>query len=253
MNSCARQRSLPQARAARAIGVMTTLRTYFRRVCRLSCRRVSVDRNRSAWTTSAGRSIAVMPPPRRSQVRGVSGFEGSDAVDALHLVCRWRSRSLPLYRRYLAVASAWRQDDLRCVGPRSGILTDLDELERWATSALLTMHVGRRKVGRGRAFGGAWRLKRGGNMKRIFFIASVAGACVGKPLLATASTRSAPVEESVEASRGFASSWYCDSAIVWLDTASGTYHHKGDRWYGRTKHGAYACEERAIATGHRAI
>jgi|GEM_PF-4811875 hypothetical protein len=44
---------------------------------------------------------------------------------------------------------------------------------------------------------------------------------------------------------------------TWTENAtsaapSGIYHYKGDRWYGRTKHGAYACEKEAIAAGDRA-
>jgi len=40
--------------------------------------------------------------------------------------------------------------------------------------------------------------------------------------------------------------------VVWLNVPSGVYHYKGERWYGRTKHGAYACEKEAIAAGDRA-
>jgi hypothetical protein len=40
--------------------------------------------------------------------------------------------------------------------------------------------------------------------------------------------------------------------VVWLNIPSGIYHYKGERWYGRTKHGAYACEQEAIKAGDRA-
>lgn len=40
--------------------------------------------------------------------------------------------------------------------------------------------------------------------------------------------------------------------VVWLNVPSGIYHYKGERWYGRTKHGAYVCEKEAIAAGDRA-
>jgi hypothetical protein len=40
--------------------------------------------------------------------------------------------------------------------------------------------------------------------------------------------------------------------VVWLNIPSGIYHYQGERWYGRTKHGAYACEKEAIAAGDRA-
>jgi hypothetical protein len=42
------------------------------------------------------------------------------------------------------------------------------------------------------------------------------------------------------------------NVVVWLNIPSGIYHYKGERWYGRTKHGAYACEKEAIAAGDRA-
>lgn len=40
--------------------------------------------------------------------------------------------------------------------------------------------------------------------------------------------------------------------VVWLNTRSGIYHFQGERWYGRTEHGAYACEKDADAAGDRA-
>lgn len=39
--------------------------------------------------------------------------------------------------------------------------------------------------------------------------------------------------------------------VVWLNTLSGIYHLKGQRWYGRTKHGAYVCEKEADRAGDR--
>jgi hypothetical protein len=40
--------------------------------------------------------------------------------------------------------------------------------------------------------------------------------------------------------------------VVWLNIPSGICHYEGERWYGRTKHGAYACEKEAIKAGDRA-
>jgi hypothetical protein len=40
--------------------------------------------------------------------------------------------------------------------------------------------------------------------------------------------------------------------VVWLNIPSGIYHYKGERWYGRTKHGAYTCKKEAIRAGDRA-
>ncbi len=39
--------------------------------------------------------------------------------------------------------------------------------------------------------------------------------------------------------------------VVWLNIPSGIYHLKGERWYGRTKNGAYVCRREADAAGDR--
>jgi hypothetical protein len=41
-------------------------------------------------------------------------------------------------------------------------------------------------------------------------------------------------------------------SVVWLNVPTGIYHLKGERWYGRTKHGAYVCEKEADQAGDRA-
>jgi hypothetical protein len=33
--------------------------------------------------------------------------------------------------------------------------------------------------------------------------------------------------------------------VVWINTATGVFHFKGQRWYGRTKSGAFACMKEA--------
>jgi hypothetical protein len=40
-------------------------------------------------------------------------------------------------------------------------------------------------------------------------------------------------------------------AVVWVNTKSGVYHLKGERWYGATKGGAYVCRKEADAEGDR--
>jgi hypothetical protein len=40
--------------------------------------------------------------------------------------------------------------------------------------------------------------------------------------------------------------------VVWLNLPTMIWHYKGQRWYGRTKHGAYVCEKEAVAAGARA-
>jgi hypothetical protein len=39
--------------------------------------------------------------------------------------------------------------------------------------------------------------------------------------------------------------------VVWLNLPTGIYHSKGQRWYGRTKSGAYACRAEANQAGMR--
>lgn len=46
---------------------------------------------------------------------------------------------------------------------------------------------------------------------------------------------------------------HCPRDVVgWLNIPSGIYHYKGERWYGRKKHGAYTCEKEAFKAGDRA-
>lgn len=39
--------------------------------------------------------------------------------------------------------------------------------------------------------------------------------------------------------------------VVWLNLPTMIWHYKGERWYARTKHGAFACEKEAAASGAR--
>ena len=40
--------------------------------------------------------------------------------------------------------------------------------------------------------------------------------------------------------------------VVWVNTKSGIYHFKGERWFGNTQQGKYMCEHAADAEGDRA-
>lgn len=40
-------------------------------------------------------------------------------------------------------------------------------------------------------------------------------------------------------------------SIVWLNLPTRVYHFQGQRWYGRTKNGAYVCKREADAAGAR--
>lgn len=43
-----------------------------------------------------------------------------------------------------------------------------------------------------------------------------------------------------------------NDTVVWLNLPTMIWHYKGERWYGRTKHGASVCEKEAAASGARA-
>ena len=46
---------------------------------------------------------------------------------------------------------------------------------------------------------------------------------------------------------------HCPSdVVVWLNFPTMIYHYKGQRWYGKTKHGAYVCKKEAGTAGARA-
>jgi len=40
--------------------------------------------------------------------------------------------------------------------------------------------------------------------------------------------------------------------IVWVNTPSGVYHFRGERWYANTKNGAFVCRKEGDAVGYRA-
>jgi hypothetical protein len=42
-----------------------------------------------------------------------------------------------------------------------------------------------------------------------------------------------------------------NDTVVWVNTKTGVYHLKGERWYGATKAGAYVCRKEADAEGDR--
>jgi hypothetical protein len=39
--------------------------------------------------------------------------------------------------------------------------------------------------------------------------------------------------------------------VVWLNLPTMIWHYKGQRWYAKTIHGAFACKEEAAAAGAR--
>ena len=96
-------------------------------------------------------------------------------------------------------------------------------------------------------------------LRRLALIAALFGFLGAIPMPSSASVTSAsqPVIVAQSSPPLFdtenAAQAHCPKGVVvWLNIPSGIYHYKGERWYGRTKHGAYACEKEAIAAGDRA-
>jgi hypothetical protein len=39
--------------------------------------------------------------------------------------------------------------------------------------------------------------------------------------------------------------------VVWVNTNSGVFHYRGERYFGSTKHGKFVCEKAALREGDR--
>jgi hypothetical protein len=70
-------------------------------------------------------------------------------------------------------------------------------------------------------------------------------------LLATAYPRSRPHGAQHFQTEAEAQKHCPGDRVVWVNTKTGVYHFKGQRWYGRTRQGAYECQKEADAEGDR--
>jgi hypothetical protein len=92
--------------------------------------------------------------------------------------------------------------------------------------------------------------------RRIAIIWAALRTMIGAALLVAALASGAPVSQAASLPPIFASEQeaqrHCPSdVVVWLNLPTHIYHLKGQRWYGRTKNGAYVCEQEAVAAGNR--
>lgn len=99
-------------------------------------------------------------------------------------------------------------------------------------------------------------------MRRTFFVAFAFAIVVGVTTPAVPSQSTAPNQILTKAVVAYSQILFFDTeeaaqkhcpadTVVWLNTNSGIYHLKGERWYGNTKYGAYVCKKEADAAGYR--
>ncbi len=81
-----------------------------------------------------------------------------------------------------------------------------------------------------------------GDIMRLIAVAAL--IILFLPVGATAGAEQFPTEAATKA--------HCPKDIVvLLNIPSGVYHFAGERWYGKTKNGAYVCRGEADAEGDR--
>ena len=79
---------------------------------------------------------------------------------------------------------------------------------------------------------------------------------IGAFLLAVLLVSGAPAAQAANPPPLFASEQQAQQhcprdVVVWLNLPTHIYHLKGQRWYGRTKNGAYVCKQEAVEAGNR--
>jgi hypothetical protein len=83
--------------------------------------------------------------------------------------------------------------------------------------------------------------------KFTIFVVLLSALCI-LPLGVAYSQQQAPQFQSEQEARE-----HCPhDTVVWVNTKTGVYHFKGQRWYGNTKEGAYECRKEANTEGDRA-
>jgi hypothetical protein len=82
-------------------------------------------------------------------------------------------------------------------------------------------------------------------MRRFLFTVAALVICAGPYAQSPPELQHFSTEESAQA--------HCPKdTVVWLNLPTMIWHYKGQRWYGRTKNGAYVCVKEAAADGARA-
>ena len=90
--------------------------------------------------------------------------------------------------------------------------------------------------------------------------ASGAASATGKTMSGAASSTATGAKSMTKSAGAMMTGEYADEAsakahcpadtVVWVNTSSKAIHMAGDKYYGKTKKGAYMCEKNAIAAGY---
>ena len=83
---------------------------------------------------------------------------------------------------------------------------------------------------------------------------AISGALIGYFALASAASAASPPDAPLSTfPREKEAREQCPKdTVVWLNLSIGTYHYRGERWYGNTNGGAYVCRGEADKAGDRA-
>jgi hypothetical protein len=82
-------------------------------------------------------------------------------------------------------------------------------------------------------------------LNRFLFIALIAS------FLSSPATNSFAQSAPVFATQRQAAQHCPSDSVVWVNTQTGVYHFAGERYYGRTKQGAFVCQKEADQSGYR--
>ena len=83
-------------------------------------------------------------------------------------------------------------------------------------------------------------------------LAAACGLVLGFPAAAQNPNSPPPAGMGIFQSEGEAQAHCPADVVVWLNTSSGTYHQKNDRWYAHTQRGAFVCKGEADKDGMKA-
>ena len=86
-------------------------------------------------------------------------------------------------------------------------------------------------------------------MKRLASVIALA-LCIALPLGAAAKTKhmASPAPGAMAAAATMPACAASDT-VVWVNTTTKIYHLPGTKYYGKTKHGMYACQSAAVKMG----